>query len=337
MNHLKLRKTEPENFFEPFSDLIFATMAIFALLMLIFLTQIKKSVATVTDGKKAAAEVAELKKQLGESKKEKEGLEKKVEEQASKAEKQEKTISEQEKTIDEMGEKVEELEEEVISTSSLELVIAVDASATMADVLEDLSKAILRIGDSIPNVASSFRLGVIVYRKGLRTFPIQEIHPADEDGGKSIESLKDFVRSECVADNSLANIQGAIHQGAEMLASSSNRKSRKSLVLMGDVGPYEMDGDPRSRTNREIRLEKLACDEIAKLATAQSNLSFFAVYTGSKLTDPIDPRNVSDIHRQSTINFFQDLAKAATDDKGKYVDDANDVLSLLLLAIIAAN
>lgn len=260
------------SFYESFSDLIFATMAIFVLIMIVLLVQIQP-----------------------------------IEESSASTEPVEEAV-----------------EEDVIEVKALELVIAVDGTGSMAQPLKLLENAINSVAEAIPLATAQFRIGIVLYRQDLEVFQLRQIKPAEQDNGISLRSVTSFT-SDFAPISSPANVAGAIDRSLAMFSDSS---SRKSLMLLGDTGPYETvqrtaDGARVEVNCRRPDAEAAAYSKIKRLKeTARPTI--FTLFAASEQAHPC---------RQTTVRFFNELA-ALGNDGSEFSDDLSKIMVFLLKAAL---
>jgi cell division septum initiation protein DivIVA len=241
---VKLKQTKSNtSFYETFSDLIFATMAIFVLLMIVFMVQINLS--------QSVDELLEkIKKETTELKHEEKNLEKKNE-QLSKLEKSKQSVQQY----------------------NFEVVIAVDTTGSMQWELDQLTNTIGLIGKILPKIGQSVKMGVIAYRRDehnradIKVFPLQVIKDDDTDGKKSFRKIHGFV-SRLRAQPGSAPIEEAMDQALKMFSNSESFTGHQTFMLLGDVGPYEdryrdqlIDGRNREQEKGMINQLKLWTEE----------------------------------------------------------------------------
>ena len=132
-----------------------------------------------------------------------------------------------------------------LQAESIDLVIAVDISQTMADELAINMDTLLCIARSLPTV-TTLRIGVVAFREDLRAFPLTQIHPASVDGGKSLRSLERFLIT-LKAEDGLADVDRALRAATAMLSAADDGVRRQCVAILGDTGPFEMRGSKPHR------------------------------------------------------------------------------------------
>ena len=288
--------SQSTSFYEVFSDLIFATMAIFVLVIIVLISQVRPEGIPVE-------QVAEIEKEFMEALEE---LEKENQEQAEKLEETQKEI------------------EDAIATASVELIVVVDGSGSMQPAMDELKGSIVSIAKTIPIVTSEFRLGLVVYRSELDVFPVRRILAEDKDRGRSLQSVVRFTeRLEPVAD--IASLDDGVIKALDMFQLKS---SRKSLVILGDVGPYEYEyvrptvqqpGGSVRVDCANTRREQKVISAVRKFGEQHENFRVFTLFTAGD-----SPGNCKE-----TVPFFKNLS-AALSDNGQYSADLSELFVFLL-------
>ena len=308
------------SFYESFSDLIFATMAIFVLLIVIFLPLIKS-----TDDSK------ELQEKL-------EKIEKRNIEQS-------KQLAEAEFERDNIRKQLDEITEELIKrdealrAQGLDLVVAVDISGSMGEALGHLVETIKTIARVLPKITPKFRLSIIGYRKNqvdesLTYFNMNGISSEEKDGGKSLSNLDQFL-SKLEAKNGLAPIGWAIDESLKVFSRYSASKeygdSYKIFFLLGDIGPYEIDWEDMAYTPQKRRYENQITDKITNWVKKSDKHRVISLFSGNP------PGNKSDTvqydrYRES-LRFFKDVATKAGQPEN-FTQNPGKMLAYLLTAIV---
>ena len=239
------------NFYESFSDLIFATMAIFVLVIIVLIIQIKPN---------------------------SENLESKVEEFKKQIENLEKEISDVQKQNEEKTKKVSDLQKEMkeaVEKEQMELVVIVDGSGSMGTPLSELKKAIRALAEAIPLVTTEFKLGMIIYRNELDPFPMRRIQALSKDGGDSFRKVVDFTDN-MTPESSPVYLENAIVEALSMFESD---ESRKSLMILGDIGPYESVQQGKYHWScSEVRKENQIYKHLENFFNRQDSFEIFTFY-----------------------------------------------------------
>lgn len=230
---------EATSFYESFSDLIFTTMAIFVLLMMVFLAMVNPK------------QVEALKESLAQA-------ENKIEQQAQQIAREQ---AEKSQLQDQARKQSEDLAKalEAGKSRGVELIVAVDLSASMQNPINHLIETVLIIAETLPEVAPNFKIGIVGYRlrpndpNYLHVFRLQQIRAREADGGRSLRALADFAER-LRAESGTAVVREAIDEALNMFTAPRNFDGFQTMVLIGDVGPWEYPGggidtiEPAERT-----------------------------------------------------------------------------------------
>lgn len=208
------RDKESIGFYEFFSDIIFATMAIFVLLMTIFIVLAEES-----------SPVRKIKKQINAV-------------ETEKAQVIEKTNQIEVEAVT--------LESEIskLARKDIEISIAVDKTGSMEQELYNLTSAIKKLAQILPKVSGSVKISVVSYRMSesmhndTRLFPMTHILDPKLDNGKSYKELVTFLKKQR-HKSGLAPILQATEIALSEFDSSPDYKGHQVFMLLGDVGPYE--------------------------------------------------------------------------------------------------
>jgi cell division protein FtsL len=272
--------SEQTSFYEVFSDLIFATMAIFVLIIIVLIIQVRPEGVP-------AEEVAELEKEIEEQAKELEETQKKL--------------------------------EDAIATAAVELIVVVDGSGSMQPTMDELKGSIVSIAKTIPIVTSEFRLGLVIYRSELEIFPVRQILAEDKDGGRSLASVSRFTER-LQPRSDVAGIDDGVIKALSMYQSPS---SRKSLIVLGDVGPYESNYVPPSSLSldcNDTTREQRTISAVRRFGAQNENFRIFTLFTAGGA-----PSNCP----ETTVPFFREMAATLGDD-GQYSADLSELFVFLL-------
>ncbi|MEM7233805.1 MAG: hypothetical protein AAF517_16635, partial [Planctomycetota bacterium] len=156
------------SFYESFSDLIFATMAIFVLLMVVFLIQVK----TEEDAARAATEEAKTaSEQLEEARSDLESAKESLADAERRMEEQSESLEEERQKAKDAEAASEEAKKELadIKARNVDLVIAVDGTGSMGPFLEEIQRTIVSAAKIACRLAPRFRIGIVVYRRATLT------------------------------------------------------------------------------------------------------------------------------------------------------------------------
>ncbi|MEM1231368.1 MAG: vWA domain-containing protein [Pseudomonadota bacterium] len=296
-------------FYESFSDVIFATMAIFVLLMLIFILLANES-----------SPIAKLKKKIAA-----------VEEQIE--------LTNQAKARLDEDSKQRQKEIAKLSERNVEIVIAVDKSSSMEEELNNLKSAIARLGEILPGVSKSVRIGVVAYRINERgrnateTFPIQRIQPASEDGGQSVRKLQQYLRRQTHASGLAPTLQ-ATRTALGMFNQSPSYRGHQVFLLLGDVGPYEesVRGVDRITSAGEARAQSLIND-VARWAKARKHRNLIVLFSGRDEVSRTIFGGARQRKHAVSMELFRKIAAAAGQPKA-YTENQSSMLADFLVAAL---
>lgn len=243
-------KSPSDGFYEAFSDIIFATMAIFVLLMTIFLVVVRVSdvpqQAEPQIQSQGADDIAACVAQrfvIEEQQREREA-------NATRA------VAELNQEIQKLQADIEALNSETQALSArasrarpevkdtpIEIAIALDKSNSMAHEIDNLENAVLRLAQLLPLISEKVTISIVAYRNNSAGYDASAyfqrrwIRPYQDDGGASLNALRRFLQAQ-QAEAGAAPILEAT-QWALSTFSAAHPKKRQVLMVLGDVGPYE--------------------------------------------------------------------------------------------------
>ncbi len=144
----------------------------------------------------------------------------------------------------------------------------------------------------------------------------------NEDNGRSLQEVANFTRK-MKPISGLANIDAAILESLSMFSSGS---SKKSLVIIGDVGPYEYSSQGKNYVNcaDSVREQRLI-SAVKQFAAREEKFSLFTLYTGDDTPQFACP--------SQTQVFFTNLA-SLLDDNGGYSADISKLFLFLLKGVL---
>ncbi|ELP34505.1 vWA domain-containing protein [Rhodopirellula baltica] len=92
-----------------------------------------------------------------------------------------------------------------------------------------------------PRLSSELRIGVIPFRDGpLPAYPLQVIHPRYKDGGRSQDRLLAFIDN-LKTQGSPTHHLPVFREAFDMLGPARSQNRRAVAILVGDIGPSELD------------------------------------------------------------------------------------------------
>ena len=305
------RDKESIGFYEFFSDIIFATMAIFVLLMTIFIVLAEES-----------SPARKIKKQIDAV-------------QAERSQVIEKS--------DQLDTESSILETEVteLARKDIEISIAVDKSASMEQELYNLTSAIKKLAQILPKVAESVKISVISYRisedrrNEIETFPMMSILDPKQDGGKSYQKLVRFLKNQR-HKSGLAPILSATEMALSQFDSSSDFNGHQVFMLLGDVGPYEesINGVDRITSAGQQRAQRLVT-VIGDWVKNKKNRNMIILFSGR---DEINRTGFGyGAERRYKHKVSMDLFKQIAVDSGQpkaYTENQSSMLADFLVAAL---
>lgn len=297
-------------FYESFSDLIFATMAIFVLLMIVFVVLVQES------------------SPIGKAKKQLEAIKEQIEE--TKAETQQ---AEEEA-------KAKEAEIAKLAKRNIEIVIAVDKSGSMEEELRNLAATINELAQILPKISEDVRIGVVAYRTAedavrdqTSILPMYPIVDAEKDQGRSLSQLRSFLASQR-AVSGLAPTLKATQKSLSLFNQSPNFDGHQVFMLLGDVGPYEeslYDSDVITNAGR-ARADQLVAS-VGQWVKARKDRNIIVLFSGrDEMTTRENPPQRRRKHRTS-MELFKRIAVEAG-QRDSYTENQSNMLTDFLVAAL---
>jgi hypothetical protein len=294
------------SFYETFSDLIFATMAIFVLLMIVFVVQINLDTSIDELLEELAKEQAEL-------------LAK------------EKDLAENNKHLKKLDQSKKSVEQ-----YNFEVVIAVDTTGSMQLELDQLADTIGLIAKILPKIGSNVKMAVVAYRRDqnnrsdIKVFPLQTIKDEDSDGKKSYRQIHGFV-SRLRAQPGSAPVEEAMDAALKMFSDADVFAGHQAFMLLGDVGPYEDQYRDQMIDSRNRQQEQGMIDQL-KIWTAKSfHRNVLILFSG----DDEIRKTSGNQHKKFTESreFFKRLAAGAGQPEG-FTSNQGEMIPQLLSVIL---
>lgn len=250
---MKIIKAERfSSFYESFSDLIFGTMAIFILLMIVLLTQVKQE--NIEAIKKANEETN---KQLQKSAEINEELQSVIEKMAQ--------------------------EIDAIKFKKLEILVTVDTTGSMAEAIKSLHETMSTLSAILSKTSPDFKAAVISYGENpaLIEFPLTRILPEQKDNGNSLKNLTQFFDSLAPMTEKRggsAPVRIALTRAVTVLNHKiASDDALQIILLVGDVGPFEgiapNQWDAEAITTSEVLSTWLRGDKKRRILTVFANKS----------------------------------------------------------------
>lgn len=353
------RSSQGENFYESFSDLLFATMAIFVLLLFLLIGQFKEEQearleeqAEKLQQEKALAKITatfdELQEKLKESTRENAQADQREEDLIKNLRALEQASRQKEEEL----KKIEREFANAIKIDSLQLFVLIDGSSSMTVPLENLSTAIRYLAEKLPNVATEFSLSIIVYRDNSALslgdksayFDFATINSLSDDGGLSYSKLVRFLNEDLQIRGGAVDPEKALKSMERIISTSLSPDAKAALWLISDVGCSEIDGYSGNHGSEDERAEDRFISRVVNLMERYPNLKFGVVYPneGSHLhpnnfphysaTMRLDQASLYAI-TPTTKKFF-DMLIARTGQDSRYETSSDRLLPELMLSIL---
>ena len=297
-------------FYESFSDLIFATMAIFVLLMIVFVVLVQES------------------SPIGKAKKQLEAIKEQIEE--TKAE----TLEAEEEA------KAKEAEIAKLAKRNIEIVIAVDKSGSMEEELRNLAATINELAQILPKISEDVRIGVVAYRTAedavrdqTSILPMYPIVDAEKDQGRSLSQLRSFLASQR-AVSGLAPTLKATKKSLSLFNQSSDFDGHQVFMLLGDVGPYEesLRGSDVVTNAGRARADQLVAS-VGQWVKARKDRNIIVLFSGrDEMTTRENPPQRRRKHRTSMELFKRIAVEAGQQDS--YTENQSNMLTDFLVAAL---
>lgn len=299
------RSSNSESFYESFSDLIFGTLAVFVMLLFVVLVQVSEHDRTQVDAIQQLQASLEASEQQTESAREQ---------------------------LDSMTEQLTALER-AVRTRGLELIVAVDVTASMEKPLSHLVETVTTIAKVLPRVSPQFRIGIVAYRQtsagasGLSVFPLSQILNPAKDGGASFGQLTTFVGA-LTPQRGVAPVGPALRQ-ALGLFDRADADSYQALLLLGDVGVGEFwsgSGAAWKRDAADQAEEAAISQEVTQWVRAGERRSVVTLFTG-------DANDQNKAVANAGRDFFRRLA-ADAGQPDNFTQNSGKMLAYLLSAVV---
>ena len=294
------------SFYETFSDLIFATLAIFVLLMSVFLVKVN------------------IESGLDE-------LLKEVEEKTASRDAAEQNVASKNEELNKLQQQAQSL-----TQYNFEVVIAVDTTGSMQLELNQLTDTIALVAKVLPQIADSAKIGIVAYRKNeanqldFKEFPLTNILPEEQDNGASFNRLNRFVRG-LKAQPGSAPLELAIDKSLRMFSSTELFTGHQTFMLLGDVGPYEDEYRDQQidQINRQQEASIIAQLHAWKLASFSRNP--LILFSGQdEIQKTTGKQNLK--FKESQKFFYRIAEELGTPEA--YTEDSGEMIPSLLGAIL---
>lgn len=315
------------SFYESFTDLIFATMAIFVLLLIIVLTQVE------SDSKAEAKPQTQPRPQASndnQTREKQEELEREL--QKSRAALEE-SRRKQQQSEEQLKKALEQLEEnsKAVHSQAMELVVAVDISGTMSEELSHLKDVMLTVVRTFPHALPDLRIGIIAFPivqenpEKMFELKLRSVHPGVTGSNAALDQ---FIQQL----SGLQNVSGvafsdrAISKGIAWLRESPNASTHQQvLLLLGDICPMEL-GDATVVEPDELRRMENAYREVGGYAKNNPRFSMICLYSphGDYERAILEPSR----------KYFKQLAVEAG-GADKYTEDVSTMFEMIFKAALS--
>ncbi len=306
---MKIDSTENKtSFYETFSDLIFATMAIFILLMIVFIVQVN-------------------------IKKDSKELEEQIKQAEIKLDSEKQKLKTEQKHHSNLVKSKKSLQQ-----YNLELVIAVDTTGSMQRELDQLTDTIGLIGKVLPKIANSVKIGVVAYRRDeneqmdINPFHLRAIRDESYDNKKSFNKLYSFVRR-LKAKTGSAPVELAMDQSLKMFSKPEEFTGHQTFMLLGDVGPYEDRYRDQGVESKNIQQEKAMVEQLKLWTKGHMHRNVLILFSGEdEIAKTLRLQGASGMQHKKFVrskHFFEKLARETGQPEGFSVNSTEMIPHLL--------
>lgn len=220
---------------------------------------------------------------------------------------------------------------------AVDLVVAIDVSGSMREPLKELNVTLKELAENFPDVIRDFRIGVVSFAQrlnssGIDVFPLRKM----DEAGKAdlIEWLSILEHG-----NSLVDTNAAIKAAIAMHQASAEEERRRSFVLIGDVGPYELQGQrvlrDTSRADAAIdrAFEDNGIQAVREFARANPENRVLTIFSGAPTIQANNGTQVRSWAYDESRAFFCSVA-AAAGPQGRYSEKSYKMVWTLLETFI---
>jgi Mg-chelatase subunit ChlD len=317
-------RPQSTSFYESFSDLIFGTMAIFVLLMLLFIIQVSES-------SQSDAAVDELKERIA-------ALSRQVIQQ-------ERSMAQAALASARSKKKIEDLEG-AIKLKSIELVIAVDSSGSMGDEITRVQNTLEIMAVLLPSLVPDFQVGIVAYCRTSTApydeFPLASLDPLKATNDPTFQQFEKF-RKNLKPKGGWAPVAEATRHALSMFSrpDPTGTGIQQIFVLIGDVGPFEPNGNEppyyyltdAERTSVETQLYR----EIQAWSNASDQRRVVSIFTAKEVheNDGMDREQKKEAKIKYDLSkpFFENVAIAGGRPEF-FTQDIGVMNELILLALV---
>ena len=235
---------------------------------------------------------------------------------------------------------------------ALDVVVAIDGSGSMSEPMEDLRDALTEITTRISPIATEFRVGIVVYRSRANSehFPdhggpgssgacagvagpdasgLASVFPKKADDGRSIECLNEFLTLNLQPVSGPANIQYGVQQAIDMLGHPSLAESlTRTLVIIGDVGPYEADNNTFYPTAEHADRDASLLGLLRRFHADNPDVKVLSYFSGR------DPQIANDQWVSKNYEFYESMSEVT---EGTFLKDNSELKLQLLLSVLPSD
>lgn len=296
-------------FYESFSDIIFATMAIFILLMTLFLVLAQES-----------GPVREAQKKL-----------EAVQEQVTKTNEKKEEFNNQSIKLESKLEK--------LSNKNVEIAIAVDKTGSMEEELYNLKHAIEQLAKILPKIMDRVSISIVAYHVGENDrdntvlFPMTLIQDYKKDNGASYKKLTGFLSLQRHKSGS-APVLSATKEALSQFNPSASARDHQVFMLLGDVGPYEITyNSPDVITPLGKQRAASLVSSVKQWVDAKNNRNIIILFSGR---DEVNDRSSGSARRykhHKSMELFKQIADESGQPKA-YTENQSSMLVDFLVAAL---
>lgn len=196
-------------------------------------------------------------------------------------------IEEQGRQIVQLSGELQKTLDRLRSGPPVRLVFCLDVTASMQSVVDELRTVLGTVLEVIPNTSKKCEISVLAFRGGVvEMLPLMEIEPVYDDQGVSQKMVLDFIDGLQV-ENAHTEHLTVFKQATEILNAPSTDETLHRLILLGDVGPAELDKQV-GYTAEEREMKDRILAGVRRWATMRPNNAVTSLYADSdwSLQDP---------------------------------------------------
>lgn len=330
------RNASPNSgFYESFSDVIFATMAIFILLMAVFMVVIRQgqvppdlasvaptitpTIAPIPTPTQSQHEqrASEIRKQL-ENQRDKQRRKMTAEMEKEQLIAEIEGLSERLEASQSMTAELNQAKAQAYSSTAtvtvkerdIEIVVIIDTSGSMSDELRELRGVLKRLAQLIPHLTKSMRLSVIDHSRrssgNVRVLPLTPVFRADQDGGKSVARIEKHLDAMQTVSGDTYILE-ATEKAIAMLPNIRDNH-HQVIMIIGDVGPVEKPNG-NVRTDAQSRIQYMS-NLLTKWSLSHQGRKVILHYSGQDMSLTSSNRNKYAISQK----MFKDIAERIGDN-----------------------